>query len=230
MSSEVSSSIAAAIPVRSPPHIRSSVPPSGKSLKRVADLVIAALLVVLLAPAFLIITVLIYVTAGRPILYAHERVGFRGATFKCYKFRTMVNNAKEELDMYFRKFPTARREWDRCQKLMIDPRVTALGKLLRKSSLDELPQLYNVLRGDMSCVGPRPVTGAELRRYGRSANKYITVRPGVTGLWQVSGRTNTSYERRVALDRLYVTHWSVWLDVKILIKTLPAVFRFHESA
>jgi exopolysaccharide production protein ExoY len=202
----------------------------GGALKRAGDLVIAAPVVILLAPAFLIITVLIFLTMGRPILYAHERVGFRGKTFKCYKFRTMVNNATEKLEAYLREFPAAREEWDRSQKLRFDRRVTPVGRLLRKSSLDEMPQLINVLRGDMSCVGPRPVTTSELQRYKSSARQYIKVRPGLTGLWQIRGRSNTSYEHRIALDRLYVTRWSSRLDIEILMKTFPAVYRFHESA
>ena len=202
----------------------------GGWLKRGSDVLIAAILLILLAPALLIITALIYLTMGRPILFSHKRVGFQGATFECYKFRTMVNNAGEKLEAYLREDPAAREEWKHYHKLKFDPRVTALGRLLRKSSLDELPQLLNVLRGDMSCVGPRPVTTAELSRYKSSARHYLQVRPGVTGLWQVSGRSNTSYDYRVALDRTYVANWSFGLDIKILVKTLPAVLRIHESA
>ena len=204
--------------------------PIAGTLKRSIDVMVSIILLVWLAPIFILITGLIYLTMGRPILFPHERVGFRGTTFKCYKFRTMVNNASEELAAYFREFPVAEVEWERYQKLKYDPRVTVLGKLLRKSSLDELPQLINVLRGDMSCVGPRPVTSAELLRYKSSERYYLRVRPGITGLWQVSGRSSTSYAYRVALDRKYVASWTLGLDLKILIKTLPAVIRFHESA
>jgi len=203
--------------------------PAGGSLKRGVDLMIAVPLALFLAPTLLITAGLIYLTSGRPILFAHERVGFRGAIFKCYKFRTMANDANEQLEAYLHEFPAAQQEWDRSQKLKFDPRVTTVGRLLRKCSLDELPQLINVLRGEMSCVGPRPVTSDELRRYKSSARHYIKVRPGITGMWQIGGRSNTSYKYRVALDRLYVTSWTLGLDLKILIKTFPAVFRFHES-
>ncbi len=204
--------------------------PIGGVLKRSIDVMMAIILIVWLAPILILIMGLICLTMGRPILFPHERVGFRGATFKCYKFRTMVNNASEELAAYFREFPAAEVEWERHHKLKFDPRVTPLGKLLRKASLDELPQLINVLRGDMSCVGPRPVTSAELFRYNSSKRYYLQVRPGITGLWQVSGRSSTTYAYRVALDRKYVASWTLGLDLKILIKTLPAVIRFHESA
>ena len=204
--------------------------PIGGSLKRSIDIVIATILLLVLAPVLIYVAALIYLTMGRPILFSHKRVGFQGATFECYKFRTMVNNAGEKLEAYLREDPAAREEWKHYHKLKFDPRVTTLGRLLRKSSLDELPQLLNVLRGDMSCVGPRPVTIAELSRYKSSARHYLQVRPGVTGLWQVSGRSNTSYDYRVALDRTYVANWSFGLDIKILVKTLPAVLRIHESA
>lgn len=142
----------------------------------------------------------------------------------------MVKNAEECLEEYLRDHPAARDEWNRFHKLKIDPRVTLIGSFLRKSSIDELPQLINVIRGDMSCVGPRPVTKRELTRYKNSAAIYITVRPGITGLWQVSGRSKTTYDGRVALDRLYVRRQSVVLDFKILVKTVPAVIRFNESS
>lgn len=206
------------------------VSPTGGLLKRIFDIVIAVFLLGLVAPVLFIISVLIYLSSGRPIIFAHERVGFQGATFKCYKFRTMVNNADERLEAYLRQFPDAKDEWNRFHKLKYDPRVTALGRFLRKSSVDELPQLINVLRGDMSCVGPRPVTKKELARYRNAAKQYIKVRPGITGLWQVSGRSNMSYENRIILDSIYVKRWTVGLDVKILVKTIPAVVRFNESA
>lgn len=204
--------------------------PGRGALKRSADVMIAIILVVLLAPLLTLIASLIYLTMGRPILFSHNRVQFRGLTFKCYKFRTMVSNAREELEVYLRQSPEAAEEWKLYHKLKIDPRVKPLGKLLRKASLDELPQLINVLRGEMSFVGPRPVTADELCRYKSSQRYYLQVRPGITGLWQVSGRSSTCYSYRVALDRKYVASWSLGLDIKIIIKTLPAVIRFHESA
>lgn len=198
--------------------------------KRSIDIVSSTVLILLMAPIISFIVLLIYLTMGRPILFSHERIGFKGSTFKCYKFRTMGNDASERLVAHLRDNPAAAAEWKSFHKLKDDPRVTPLGGLLRKSSLDELPQLFNILRGDMSCVGPRPVTAEELSRYKNSARHYLRVRPGLTGLWQVSGRSNAAYAYRVALDRTYVANWAMWLDIKILMKTLPAVFRFHESA
>lgn len=203
--------------------------PLGGRLKRSLDVLISLSLLVLLAPLFIIILCLIYLTMGRPIFFSHERVGFLGVPFKCYKFRTMVHDAGRTLHDYLRDNPAAVEEWRAFQKLKNDPRITPIGALLRKSSLDELPQLFNIMRGDMTCVGPRPVTGDEISRYKTSARYYIKTRPGLTGLWQVRGRSNTSYSSRVALDRQYVAGWTIWLDVKILVETVPAVFRFHET-
>jgi exopolysaccharide production protein ExoY len=203
--------------------------PVGGRAKRFLDVLISISMITLLAPAILLIVCLIYLTMGRPIFFSHERVGFGGTTFKCYKFRTMVHGARQKLEAYLRENPAAAEEWWASQKLRNDPRITPMGALLRKSSLDELPQLFNILKGDMTCVGPRPVTSDELSRYKSSARYYIKVRPGLTGLWQVRGRSKTSYDSRVALDRKYVARWTIWLDVKILIETIPAVFRFHET-
>lgn len=205
--------------------------PVGRRLKRAMDIFSSAALLVMLAPFLVMIAVMIYASMGRPVIFSHERVGFRGARFRCYKFRTMVNDADSHLGLHLANDPDALKEWQATHKLRNDPRVTRLGGALRKLSLDELPQLLNILKGDMACVGPRPVTVEELRkRYGPSARHYLKVRPGLTGLWQVSGRSNTSYRYRIALDRSYVMSWSVWLDLKILAKTPSVVFRFHESA
>ena len=204
--------------------------PVGGVLKRSMDILISVAGLLLLAPTLVLVALLIYLTMGRPILFAHERVCFRGKSFKCYKFRTMVNGAGEKLAAYLHEHPPAAEEWRIHHKLKNDPRITPLGLVLRKASLDELPQLINVLRGDMSCVGPRPVARDELSRYQSSARYYMRVRPGVTGLWQISGRSRTTYAYRIALDRAYVCNWSIWLDAKIIIKTVPAVFRFHEVA
>jgi exopolysaccharide production protein ExoY len=199
-------------------------------LKRGLDIAIAGSMLIILAPVMLMIAALIFFTMGWPIFYAGERVGFNGIFFRCYKFRTMVRNAKDKLAAYLENNPEAASEWRLTQKLKDDPRVTPLGKILRKSSLDELPQLINALRGDMTCVGPRPVTASELHRYGKSARHYLRTRPGLTGLWQVSGRSNTTYRYRVVLDRAYVASWSVWSDLRILLRTAPALFRFRDSA
>ncbi len=204
--------------------------PLGGYWKRGLDIAIASSMLLILAPVMLMTAALIYLTMGRPIFYADERIGFNRTAFRCYKFRTMVKNAKDKLTAYLENNPEAAAEWRLTQKLKDDPRITPLGKLLRKSSLDELPQLMNALRGDMTCVGPRPVTVGELARYGASARYYIRTRPGLTGLWQVSGRSNTSYRYRVVLDRSYVTSWSVWSDISILLRTAPALLRFRDSA
>lgn len=204
--------------------------PLGGYSKRSLDILIASLMLISLAPILIMIASIIYFTMGRPIFFAHERVGYNGIPFRCYKFRTMVTDAKQRLASYLANNPAAAAEWQATQKLKDDPRVTRFGQMLRKSSLDELPQLLNALRGEMTCVGPRPITKDELLRYGPSARYYVRVRPGLTGLWQVSGRSNTSYRYRVVLDRTYVTSWSIWLDAEILLKTAPAVFRFKDSA
>jgi exopolysaccharide production protein ExoY len=203
--------------------------PIGGVLKRCVDIFISSTMLVLLSPVTIMVSLIIYFTMGRPILFKHERVGFMGKRFHCYKFRTMLPDPKVRLEIYLKSNPAALAEWRATQKLRCDPRVTPFGRLLRKSSLDELPQLINTLRGEMSCVGPRPVTPDELKRYGSSVRHYMRARPGLSGLWQISGRSNTSYQYRVLLDRAYVTSWSIWLDVHILIRTAPAVFRIHDS-
>jgi exopolysaccharide production protein ExoY len=157
---------------------------------------------------------------GGPAMFVHYRVGCGGRLFRCIKFRTMRPDAERALREVLERNPELLAEWNRDQKLKHDPRVTAVGRWVRRSSLDELPQLFNVLRGEMALVGPRPVTPAELRRYGAARWHYLSVLPGMTGLWQVSGRNSTSYERRVELDQLYVKKRSAWLDCKILAKTV----------
>jgi lipopolysaccharide/colanic/teichoic acid biosynthesis glycosyltransferase len=160
---------------------------------------------------------------GAPVTFAHYRVGQGGRVFPCLKFRTMVRNSEQALQNLLSTDPMARSEWERDCKLSNDPRITPIGKILRKTSLDELPQLFNVLRGDMNLVGPRPIMLSELPRYGQVRGHYLSVKPGMTGLWQVSGRNTTSYEERVQLDRHYVEQRSGWMDVGILFKTLGVV-------
>jgi lipopolysaccharide/colanic/teichoic acid biosynthesis glycosyltransferase len=160
---------------------------------------------------------------GHPPLFGHERIGLNGRPFRCWKVRTMVPDATARLEEILRSDPVARKEWTRHRKLTKDPRVTPLGDLLRRSSLDELPQLWNVLMGEMSLVGPRPVTQAELTLYGRSAAHYRSVRPGLTGLWQVMGRNDVDYRRRVAMDRLYVHRRSLLGDIALLFLTVGAL-------
>lgn len=159
-----------------------------------------------------------------PLIFAHKRIGKNGKPFSCYKFRTMVVNSDEILARYLADNPQAKEEWENNFKLKDDPRVTSIGKFLRKSSLDELPQIFNVLKGEMSLVGPRPVVQEELNRYYLDATReYCSVRPGITGLWQVSGRNDVSYSERVAMDICYVREHSLWMDIVILYKTIGVV-------
>jgi lipopolysaccharide/colanic/teichoic acid biosynthesis glycosyltransferase len=187
-----------------------------------AGQLLALVILAVLSPLMLTLAWLIRRDGGRAT-FTHYRVGSGGRLFACIKFRTMCPDAERALRGLLERDCTLRGEWQRNHKLSDDPRVTPLGKWLRRTSLDELPQLLNVLRGEMALVGPRPITVEELRRYGESRWHYLSVPPGITGLWQVSGRNRTGYERRVQLDRLYVTHRSTWLDCKILAKTVLVV-------
>lgn len=205
-------------------------PTLGGYQKRILDILVAGTALILLAPIMLIVSALIQLTIGGPVIFAHKRVGLNGVAFPCLKFRSMVLDGDAILQQHLENDPEAAREWRETRKLKNDPRVTPLGKLLRKSSIDELPQLFNVLRGDMSCVGPRPIVTAELERYGPHVYDYLCVRPGLTGIWQVSGRSRLSYRHRVALDSLYVRRWSMWLDIALLLRTIPAVLAFEEAA
>ena len=191
-------------------------------VRRCADRLIAAVLLVIFSPLMLACAALIRRDGG-PATFAHYRVGSRGRVFRCYKFRTMCVDAERKLREVLDSDPALRDEWERTFKLVNDPRVTAVGGWLRRSSLDELPQLLNVLRGDMALVGPRPITLIELRLYGPARWQYLSVLPGMTGLWQVSGRNRVSYEKRVQLDDEYVRNRSVWLDCWILVKTVLVV-------
>jgi exopolysaccharide production protein ExoY len=197
--------------------------PVGTTLKRILDVVLALSGIVLLAPLLIICFVATVISSPGPALFRHRRLGFNGKHFDCLKFRTMVTDAPERLRKLLESDPVAAAEWAANRKLRNDPRVTAIGAILRKSSLDELPQLFNVLRGDMSIVGPRPVTDEELERYSSSMGAYLACRPGITGLWQVSGRSRTTYNKRVACDAFYARNWSMALDVKIIIVTIPAL-------
>lgn len=167
---------------------------------------------------------------GGPVLFSHRRIGFNGKPFDCYKFRTMVQNAEQVLEEHLAHDPQAAEEWREAQKLRHDPRITFLGQILRKSSIDELPQLVNVLRAEMSCVGPRPIVANELPRYGSLADEYLRTRPGLTGLWQISGRDDVDYARRVGLDAQYVRNWSIRNDLTILAWTALVVMRFDRAS
>jgi exopolysaccharide production protein ExoY len=197
--------------------------PIGLTSKRVIDIILAISGIILIAPLLIICFVLTVATSPGPALFRHRRVGFNGKYFDCLKFRTMVTDAPERLRNLLESDPLAAAEWASNRKLRDDPRVTAIGAILRKSSLDELPQLFNVLKGDMSIVGPRPVPDEELERYAASISAYLACRPGITGLWQVSGRSTTTYSKRIACDTFYADNWSMALDAKIVIVTLPAL-------
>lgn len=184
---------------------------------------LALLVLLMISPLLLFIAFRIWRVDGAPLTFAHYRVGLGGRLFRCYKFRTMVRNSAEVLADLLNHDAEAREEWERDHKLRNDPRVTGIGHFLRKTSLDELPQLFNILRGEMHFVGPRPVTVGELRRYGSRKRHYLSVKPGLTGLWQVSGRNNTTYEERVEFDSEYVERRSPWFDSWILVRTVKVV-------
>ncbi|WP_062228079.1 sugar transferase [Aureimonas frigidaquae] len=201
----------------------------GGAVKRSFDLVASVAGLIVLSPLFIMLAALVKLSDGGSIFYGHRRIGRGGATFHCLKFRTMVENGDEVLQRHLASDPAAAEEWKATRKLQNDPRVTAVGQVLRKLSLDELPQIINIIRGEMSVVGPRPVVAAELDLYGSAASHYLRSRPGLTGLWQVSGRNDVSYEARVAFDKQYVENWSLATDLAIIIKTVPAVVASRGS-
>ena len=197
--------------------------PSRQLIKRLLDLVLTLLLSVMAAPLLALIAIAMKVDSPGPVFYRHRRIGRGGREFHAWKFRSMVVNADIALRQYLEQNPDAKAEWAASQKLKNDPRVTRLGRILRQSSLDELPQLWNVIRGEMSLVGPRPIVRDEICHYGSDFETYTWVPGGLTGLWQVSGRSGTSYQQRVDYDRFYVHNWSVWLDLCILFRTIGVV-------
>jgi Undecaprenyl-phosphate galactose phosphotransferase WbaP len=192
-------------------------------IKRALDMTLTAIISLLFLPYFTLISLLIYLESGRPVFFTHSRVGRNGRAFKAYKFRTMLKNGDEILQQHFDENPGSQVEWERNQKLKQDPRLTVVGRALRRLSLDELPQLWNIIKGDMSLVGPRPIVREEVPRYGSAIDLYFRLRPGLTGLWQVSGRNDLEYAQRVRLDTYYVRNWSIWLDLVILARTLGVV-------
>ena len=204
-------------------------PPIGGAFKRGFDIMGAVAGILLLSPLLIMLAMLVKFSDGGRIFYGHRRIGRGGDLFHCLKFRTMVENGDEVLAEHFARNPQSRHEWETTRKLQDDPRVTRVGAVLRKLSLDELPQMFNILRGDMSFVGPRPVVKDELELYGSAVDCYLKSRPGLTGLWQVSGRNDVSYVTRVAFDRQYVENWSFASDLKIIIRTVPAVFSSRGS-
>jgi Undecaprenyl-phosphate galactose phosphotransferase WbaP len=197
--------------------------------KRIFDIVSAAILGVLALPLAAVIAVAIKFDSPGPILFTHTRIGRRNRRFRLWKFRSMVRDADRILSEFLSARPERGEEWRRTRKLRDDPRVTRVGRLLRKTSLDELPQLWNVLRGEMSLIGPRPIVAQEIPRYGATFHLYRQVSPGLTGLWQVSGRNDTSYRRRVALDSDYIRHWTPRMDLAILLKTVRVVLVGHGA-
>ncbi len=192
-------------------------------LTRLMDITVASVALILFLPLMAILAITILLTDPGAIIYAQRRIGRGGRRFSCLKFRTMCVDSEQRLRHLLATDPAARLEWDRDQKLRNDPRITGIGNFLRKTSLDELPQLFNVLRGDMSLVGPRPIVDAEIVRYGRHFDTYCRVRPGITGLWQISGRNHTTYRRRVAIDVSYVRGKCLMFDLRILAVTVPRV-------
>ena len=186
-------------------------------------MIISLAALIFFAPIMVVVAVLVYLQDGGSAVFMHRRIGLGGQSFDCLKFRSMVSNAEDQLQRLLATDPVARLEWDAEQKLRNDPRVTALGRFLRKSSLDELPQLVNVLRGEMTLVGPRPIVTSEIVRYGRSFRHYCAVKPGITGLWQISGRSEVNYSRRVALDIAFAKNKSLGLYLKVLVATVPCV-------
>jgi len=200
-----------------------------ETILRLLDIVIGIIAVIVFAPLLIGLAIAIYVTSPGPLIFAQPRIGRNGREFRCLKFRTMVVDATDRLEQLLASDPAARAEWARDHKLRNDPRITPLGRFLRKSSLDELPQFFNLINGTMSVVGPRPIVNAEVVRYGRRFQDYCRVRPGITGLWQVSGRSDTTYRRRVALDVAYSRHRSLGLNIKIMLMTVPAVLAAKGS-
>ncbi|MCQ2573679.1 MAG: undecaprenyl-phosphate galactose phosphotransferase WbaP [Treponema sp.] len=194
-------------------------------IKRILDLFLILLVSPVVLPAFIIVGFLVKVTSKGPIFYGHKRAGKNGKEFKCWKFRTMGIDSQERLAEILATDPVRRAEWEKDRKFTDDPRVTKFGKFLRKTSLDELPQLVNIFTGEMSLVGPRPVTYGELDKYGDSKDFVLSVTPGLTGMWQVSGRSDTGYEERITFDSYYIQNWSIWLDIWILIKTVWVVLK-----
>lgn len=200
-----------------------------KVIKRTVDLAAVLLASPVLIPLLFVLACLVRLTSKGPIFFSHRRIRQNGAFFSMWKFRTMVVNSAEVLEQHLACDADARAEWNRTHKLRKDPRVTRMGAFLRKTSLDELPQIWNVISGEMSLVGPRPIVAAEIEKYRDVFGLYCRVKPGVTGLWQVSGRSCLTYPERVSLDARYVQSWSLTADLGILARTLPAVVQKHGA-
>ncbi|MDH5202049.1 MAG: undecaprenyl-phosphate galactose phosphotransferase WbaP [Nitrospirota bacterium] len=203
---------------------------TNRFIKKFFDISVSIISMPLLLPIIALIGTIIRMETSGPAIYAHDRIGKNGKTFRCYKFRTMYKDAEEKLKEILENNQETRAEWLKNQKLRDDPRITKVGRFLRRTSLDELPQIFNVIKGEMSLVGPRPVTKEEIEyHYKDAAEICFSVAPGITGLWQVSGRTNTGYEYRVKLDAWYIMNWSLWLDIAILFKTIKVVAKMEGA-
>lgn len=211
-------------------HIKNNLDnPWNRLLKRLFDICATIVGGILISPILLIIAIWVYHDSPGPVIFKHRRVGKDGKEFNCYKFRSMCVNSKEVLEHLLATDPAAKAEWDKEFKLKDDPRITKSGAFLRKTSLDELPQLWNVLKGEMSLVGPRPIVQAEVPRYGKYIKEYYSVLPGITGMWQTSGRSDIDYPERVQMDSWYVHNWNVWLDMVLLWRTVSVVLN-HKGA
>jgi len=203
--------------------VQSLLLPLNHNLKRLIDISICVVGGLLILPFVGVLALLIKLDSPGPVFYGHHRLGKDGKFFTAWKFRSMVSNSREVLENLLASNPAIRSEWETNHKIHDDPRITKMGKFLRKTSLDELPQVWNVLKGEMSLVGPRPIVEEEVAKYGHHYALFASVKPGMSGLWQVSGRSETDYEERIALDILYIQSWSLWLDMYILFKTLGVV-------
>lgn len=193
-----------------------------KYMKRGLDIILSLIGIILLSPVFLIIAAAIKIDSKGPVIFTHKRIGKNGKVIGLYKFRSMVNNAEDLIKKFT---PEQMEEYKKNYKLQNDPRITRVGKFLRKTSLDELPQLFNILKGDLSIIGPRPVIDEELEKYGFNKNKFLSVTPGLTGFWAANGRSDTTYEQRMAMELFYVDHMSWKLDCKVFLKTVLSVIK-----
>ncbi len=196
--------------------------------KRIFDLLVSSLVFIICIPIFLIVGIFIKIDSRGPVFYKHKRIGKNGKTIYLYKFRSMYNDADVRLKELL-KDPKIKKEWEENYKLHNDPRITRVGKILRRTSIDELPQLLNILKGDMSLIGPRPLVDGEIEKYGKNKSKFLSVTPGLTGFWACSGRSNITYKERMELELYYVDHMSLFLDIKIIFKTIIAVLKGHGA-
>lgn len=193
-----------------------------RGFKRIVDIILGCIGLVLLSPIFLILAICIKIDSKGPVIFAHKRIGKNGKEFNMYKFRSMYENAEEMIENFNEE---QKREWQENFKLENDPRITKVGKFLRKTSLDELPQIVNIIKGDLSIVGPRPIVDEELEKYGENKEKFLSITPGLTGYWQANGRSNTTYEERMQMELYYIDNQSLWLDIKIFFKTIVSVLK-----